>query len=141
MWTERNRVRCLRCVAQVSCHGSPGQLCARHGLLAVRSMARQRLAPRAGNGASVRVAIVSECFLPVVNGVTNSVLRVVEHLTAGGHDVLVIAPGMDAPTDYAGAPVVRIHAVGLPVVTSMPVGVPSRRVLKALREFAPDVVQ
>jgi phosphatidylinositol alpha 1,6-mannosyltransferase len=88
----------------------------------------------------VRVAIVSECFLPVVNGVTNSVLRVVEHLTAAGHEVLVIAPGMEGPTEYSGAPIVRIPSVELPVVTSMPIGVPGRRVLTALREFAPDVV-
>lgn len=88
----------------------------------------------------MRVAIVSECFLPVVNGVTNSVLRVVEHLTADGHDVLVIAPGTDGPASYAGAPVIRIPSVELPMVTSMPVGVPSRRILTALREFAPDVV-
>ncbi|MDN5853814.1 MAG: glycosyltransferase family 1 protein [Actinomycetia bacterium] len=88
----------------------------------------------------MRVAIVSECFLPVINGVTNSVLRVVEHLGACGHDVLVVAPGMDGPTRYLGARVVRIPAVDLPVVSSMPVGVPSRRVLTALREFRPDVV-
>ncbi|MFC4942582.1 glycosyltransferase family 4 protein [Pseudonocardia sp. GCM10023141] len=88
----------------------------------------------------MRVAIVSECFLPVVNGVTNSVLRVVEHLTTAGHQVLVIAPGLDGPTDYCGAPVVRIPAVDLPVVSSMPVGVPSRRILTALRDFRPDVV-
>ena len=54
--------------------------------------------------------------------------------------MLVIAPGMDGPTRYQGAPVVRIPAVDLPVVSSMPVGVPSRRVLTALREFRPDVV-
>ncbi len=35
---------------------------------------------------------------------------------------------------------VRIAAVDLPLVPSMPVGVPSRRVLTALRDFAPDVV-
>ncbi|SFM57077.1 phosphatidylinositol alpha 1,6-mannosyltransferase [Pseudonocardia ammonioxydans] len=88
----------------------------------------------------MRVAIVSECFLPVVNGVTNSVLRVCEHLRAHGHDVLVIAPGTGEPAEYDGVPVVRIPAVGLPVVNSMPVGVPSRRILTALRAFRPDVV-
>ena len=86
----------------------------------------------------MRVAIVSECFLPVVNGVTNSVLRVLEHLRAGGHDALVIAPGSDG--EYAGVPVVGVPAVELPVVNSMPVGVPSRRILRALRAFRPDVV-
>lgn len=89
---------------------------------------------------AVRVAIVSECFLPVVNGVTNSVLRVCEHLRAGGHDVVVIAPGTGEPDSHEGIPVVRIPAVELPVVNSMPVGVPSRRILTALRRFRPDVV-
>lgn len=88
----------------------------------------------------MRVAIVSESFLPVVNGVTNSVLRIVEHLTANGHQVLVVAPGMEGPDSYAGARVVRVPSVELPVVTSMPVGLPGRRVLTALRDFAPDVV-
>ncbi|MEQ3550451.1 glycosyltransferase family 1 protein [Pseudonocardia nematodicida] len=88
----------------------------------------------------MRVAIVSECFLPVVNGVTNSVLRVCEHLRRNGHDVVVIAPGVGEPAGYDGVPVVRIPAVDLPVVNSMPVGVPSRRILRALRAFRPDVV-
>ncbi len=88
----------------------------------------------------MRVAIVSECFLPVVNGVTNSVLRVCEHLRAGGHDVLVVAPGAGEPEDHGGIPVVRVPALELPVVNSMPVGVPSRRILTALRAFRPDVV-
>ncbi|MFP5069408.1 glycosyltransferase family 4 protein [Pseudonocardia nantongensis] len=88
----------------------------------------------------MRVAIVSECFLPVVNGVTNSALRVCEHLRAAGHDVLVVAPGSGEPEVYDGIPVVRIPAVELPVVNSMPVGVPSRRIVRALRAFRPDVV-
>ncbi|MCW0215700.1 MAG: glycosyltransferase family 1 protein [Pseudonocardia sp.] len=88
----------------------------------------------------MRVAIVSECFLPVVNGVTNSVLRVCEHLRAAGHEVLVIAPGTDGAGEHEGIRVVRVPALELPVVSSMPVGVPSRRILRALRGFAPDVV-
>ncbi len=66
---------------------------------------------------TVRVAIVSECFLPIVNGVTGSVLRVVEHLTAAGHQVLVIAPGAEGAPEhdtYCGAEVVRLPATVLP---------------------------
>lgn len=84
--------------------------------------------------------MVSESFLPVVNGVTNSVLRVLEHLGAAGHQALVIAPGAGGPSEYCGAPVVPVPAVDLPLVTSMPVGVPGRRVLAALQAFGPDVV-
>lgn len=87
----------------------------------------------------MRIAIVTESFLPQVNGVTNSVLRVVEHLRERGHEVLVIAPGA-GPNNYRGVPVVRIPAVDLPVVSSLPVGMPTRTVLTAVEGFAPDVV-
>jgi phosphatidylinositol alpha 1,6-mannosyltransferase len=88
---------------------------------------------------NVRIAIITESFLPQVNGVTNSVLRVIEHLRHRGHDALVVAPGA-GPTEYEGVPVVRTPAVDLPVVNSLPVGVPTRAVLTALTGFAPDVV-
>ncbi|WUL65860.1 glycosyltransferase family 1 protein [Amycolatopsis sp. NBC_00345] len=87
----------------------------------------------------MRVAIVTESFLPQVNGVTNSVLRVVEHLADRAHDVLVVAPG-PGPESYRGAPVVRIPAFDVPGVHSLPIGLPTRTVLTALAGFAPDVV-
>ncbi|WP_281172458.1 glycosyltransferase family 4 protein [Pseudonocardia spinosispora] len=73
---------------------------------------------------------------------TNSVLRVIEHLRRGGHEVMVVAPGGSSaePDTYLGVPVVRVPALDLPVVNSMPIGLPTRKVLTALREFAPDVV-
>lgn len=87
----------------------------------------------------MRVVIISETFLPVVNGVSNSVCRVLEHLRRGGHQALVVAPGT-GPDSYQGAPVVRVPALDLPVVDSLPVGLPTRKVLTALRDFRPDVV-
>ncbi|MFD1146875.1 glycosyltransferase family 4 protein [Saccharothrix hoggarensis] len=87
----------------------------------------------------MRVAIVTESFLPQVNGVTNSVVRVLEHLRAHGHQALVVAPGAGAD-DHFGTPVVRVPAVDLPRFSSLPVGVPTRRVLTALADFRPDVV-
>lgn len=63
----------------------------------------------------------------------------IEHLRQHGHEALVVAPG-PGPSTYLGAPVVRIPALDLPVVNSLPIGVPTRTVLTALRSFAPDVV-
>ena len=88
----------------------------------------------------LRVAIVTESFLPQVNGVTNSVCRVAEHLAATGHQAVVIAPGR-GPAHYAGFPVVRLPAVSLPGYRSFSAGLPARRLMTAaLRAFAPDVV-
>jgi phosphatidylinositol alpha 1,6-mannosyltransferase len=87
----------------------------------------------------VKIGIVTESFLPGINGVTNSVLRILEHFRARGHDTLVVAPG-DGPTEYAGAPVVRVPAVPLPMYRSFPVAVPTRKVESALRDFQPDIV-
>lgn len=86
------------------------------------------------------MAIVAECFLPAVNGVTGSVCRIANHLERHGHDVLVIAPG-DGPTTYGGAPVRRVRGVSLPLYRSLELGVTDqRRVAAVLAEFAPDVV-
>ncbi len=86
----------------------------------------------------MRVALVTESFLPEINGVTNSVLRVVEHLERNGHDALVLAPGK-GPTTYAHATVVRVRGVPIPLYKSLSLGLPSRRVEAALRLFRPDV--
>ncbi|MDG5485998.1 glycosyltransferase family 4 protein [Mycolicibacterium gadium] len=93
----------------------------------------------------MRVAIVAESFLPNVNGVTNSVLRVLEHLRCTGHEALVIAP--DTPRGepaadkiYEGIRVHRVPSRMFPKITSLPLGVPRPRMVSVLRGFDPDVV-
>ncbi|MCO5967714.1 glycosyltransferase family 4 protein [Actinoallomurus soli] len=87
----------------------------------------------------MKVAIVTESFLPRVNGVTNSVCRVVEHLAGCGSEVLVVAPG-PGPGGHAGQPVRLTRGVALPFYRSFVVGVPTRQVTAVLSEFGPDVV-
>jgi phosphatidylinositol alpha 1,6-mannosyltransferase len=87
----------------------------------------------------VRVVIVSESFLPQVNGVANSVRHVAEHLTRSGHEVLVVAPG-PGPDHHGGVPVVRVRSVGLPGYRSFPLGLPDGVLERAVASFGPDVV-
>jgi len=88
---------------------------------------------------SLRVAVVTESFLPQVNGVTNSVLRVLETLAAKGHDALVIAPdSAEAPTTYAGFRVKRVPS--LAVKGLLPVGFPQRSMEPLIEGFNPDVI-
>jgi phosphatidylinositol alpha 1,6-mannosyltransferase len=87
----------------------------------------------------MRVAIVTESFLPSVNGVARSVQRVVDHLALRGHEALVVAPG-DGESRYRHAEVVRLRAVPLPMCRDFPLGVPTRRLTAVLKGFDADVV-
>lgn len=87
----------------------------------------------------MRIAIVTESFLPTVNGVSHSVARIAEELLSLGHEVLIVAPGR-GPTHHHGARVVRTAAVPLPGYLTVPVGVPSTAAASALAAFRPDVV-
>ncbi|MCW2848269.1 MAG: glycosyltransferase family 1 protein [Marmoricola sp.] len=87
----------------------------------------------------MRVAIVTESFLPHVNGVTNTVRHTADRLLQRGHRVLIIAPG-PGPTRHGQAQVVRIRSVPLPGYRSFSLGLPDAAVERALADFSPDVV-
>lgn len=89
----------------------------------------------------MRVAIAAESFLPHVNGVTNSVLRVLEHLRAEGHQAVVLAPAAGAPASYAGFEVVGLPCVPLPGYSQVRVTMSTRpAIARVLADFRPDVV-
>ncbi|QGN56598.1 glycosyltransferase family 1 protein [Nostocoides sp. HKS02] len=84
----------------------------------------------------MRVAIVTESFLPNLNGVTTSVCRVAECLRAKGHEAVILAP-RPAPASYAGY---AVHGLASVPVRQFPVGLPSGEVESVLAAFGPDVV-
>lgn len=87
----------------------------------------------------LRVALVSESFLPQINGVTNSVLRILEGFARDGHEAMVIAPESgDGPSGYAGFRIKR--APSLEMKSLVPVGFPARALEPLIDGFAPDVI-
>jgi phosphatidylinositol alpha 1,6-mannosyltransferase len=87
----------------------------------------------------MRVVVVTESFLPQVNGVTNSVLRVCEQLARRQHDVMVIAPG-PGPVEYCGFPVVRTPSLPLPGYREFRVARPYAGLRTLIDGFSPDLV-
>ncbi len=87
----------------------------------------------------MRVLIVTESFLPQINGVSNSVRHICDRLIGRGHQVLVIAPG-PGPDAYRTCPVVRVRSFELPRYHAFPVGLPDSTVERAMASFRPDVV-
>lgn len=87
----------------------------------------------------LRVMIVAESFLPQINGVTNSVRRVLEHLAAQGHEAELVAP--TGPDTYAGFRVRRARGANLPFYPDFRVGLETRRRLRQMMlRYGPDVV-
>ncbi len=80
-----------------------------------------------------------------MNGVVNSVLQVLAHLDRNGHDALVIAPDTPrgrppAARSHGRFPVIRVPAVMVPRISSLPVGLPQPLLTCAIEEFDADVV-
>lgn len=80
-----------------------------------------------------------------MNGVVNSVLRVLDHLDQHGHEALVIAPDTlrgraPAPRHHGRFPVHRVPAVMVPKISSLPVGLPQPGMVRVLADFDADVV-
>jgi phosphatidylinositol alpha 1,6-mannosyltransferase len=95
--------------------------------------------PAAAAERPLRVLIVTESFLPQINGVTNSVRRVLEHLAGRGHEAELVAP--TGPATYAGFPVTIARGANLPFYKDFRIGLETRRRLRAVMvRFRPDVV-
>ena len=69
-----------------------------------------------------RVAVVSESFLPTLNGVTTSVIKLLEHLADRGDEAMLIVPAAGSPRQFAGFPV---HEVPALAYRQFPVGLPN----------------
>lgn len=91
---------------------------------------------------SLRIALVTENFLPKVDGVTRTLARLLEHLTDEGHQALICGPesGM---TSYAGHEV--IGTAGIPLLgvysSELKLNFIRPKFIRRLIEFKPDVIQ
>jgi phosphatidylinositol alpha 1,6-mannosyltransferase len=87
----------------------------------------------------MRILIVTEAFLPQVNGVTNSVLRLLEFCKRAGHEVLVIAPESEnAPKDYLGFKIKHVPSIAMKKL--IPMGLPKKELEPFIEGFNPDVI-
>jgi phosphatidylinositol alpha 1,6-mannosyltransferase len=87
----------------------------------------------------MRIAVVTESFLPTVNGVARSVAHVADQLAARGHEVLIVAPG-PGPDRHGRIPVRRMPSIPLPWATDLPLGLPTERLRSTLLRFDADVL-
>jgi glycosyltransferase involved in cell wall biosynthesis len=87
----------------------------------------------------MRVAIITENFLPKLDGVTRTLARLLEHLQSNGHQALLLGPesGME---HYAGAEIVGTAGVPLPFYPELKFNFFRPLFMRRLSEFRPDIV-
>ena len=61
----------------------------------------------------MRIALITETFLPDVNGVVTTLCRLLEYCRDHGHETILFAPH-DAPASFADAEIVPLRGVPLP---------------------------
>jgi glycosyltransferase involved in cell wall biosynthesis len=93
----------------------------------------------------VRIALFSETSLPQRNGVALILDRLIRHLTAQGHEVLLAVPVSWRPRGEApaiqGLRIVRVPGIPLPRYPDLTLALPlAARVLRAVAEFRPDII-
>ncbi|AXK47149.1 glycosyltransferase family 4 protein [Brachybacterium saurashtrense] len=95
----------------------------------------------------MRILFVSESFLPHMNGVTNSVLRVVDHFAAAGDDLGIIAPAWPGAEKHLRTScgrrvrVRRIASAPMPGYAEVRIAATSAAALRRrIDDFQPDVI-
>ncbi len=87
----------------------------------------------------MRVAIVTETFLPRVNGIVRMLVAYLEYLERRGHDAIVFAPG-DCVRSCHGATVVCVPGIPFPPYPEVVVAPYSARLGPLLRQWRPDII-
>jgi glycosyltransferase involved in cell wall biosynthesis len=87
----------------------------------------------------MRVALVTENFLPKLDGVTRTLAMLLEHLQRRGHQAIVLGP-QGSPRHYAGARVFGAPGLPLPMYPELRALLPPPAFENRLARFRPDVV-
>jgi glycosyltransferase involved in cell wall biosynthesis len=94
--------------------------------------------PAPGSDSPLRIAILTETFLPKIDGIVTRLCHTLRHLRALGHTVLVVAPrGVE---EYEGAKVHGVPGFSFPLYPDLKLAFPRPSIGRVLREFRPDII-
>jgi len=86
----------------------------------------------------LRIALVTETFLPKIDGIVTRLCHTIRHLRSLGHRVLVIAP--QGVEEFEGTPVHGVPGFPFPIYPELKLAVPRLSIGKALDVFQPDLI-
>lgn len=86
----------------------------------------------------LRIAIITETFLPKIDGIVTRLCHTLRHLRAMGHTVLVVAPR--GVQEFEGTPVHGVSAFPFPLYPELKLAIPRPSVGRVLKKFRPDII-
>lgn len=86
-----------------------------------------------------RVALLTEAFLPKVDGVSKSAFLTLSYLRQTGREVLVFAPDI-APSQIGDTQIVPLPSVGFPRIPETRLALPNPIIARKLHQFQPDLI-
>ncbi|KAI8637170.1 hypothetical protein BD408DRAFT_425012 [Parasitella parasitica] len=87
----------------------------------------------------MRIAIITENFLPKVDGVTRTLARLLEHLSKTDNQVILLGPETNMAT-YAGADLVGTYGIPFFLYPELKFNFWRPKFTQKLMEFQPDVI-
>lgn len=92
----------------------------------------------AGPSRPLRIALITETFLPKIDGIVTRLCHTVRHLRALGHQVLIVAPrGIDS---FEGTPVHGVPGFAFPLYPELKMAIPRPSIGNAIGRFRPDIL-
>ena len=86
-----------------------------------------------------RVAVLTESFLPKVDGVVKTTYLTIRYLQETGREVLIFAP--DIAVDHVGASqVIPLRSISMPQAPETRLALPNPVVAKHIEDFEPDLI-
>lgn len=108
-------------------------------VLSTESIDASTLSPAEITSSVKKVAILTEAFLPKIDGVSRTALLTIKYLESTGREVIVFAPS-PAPARISRTPIYAIPSLWLPFYTETRVAPPWPFMLRRLRDFNPDII-
>lgn len=108
----------------------------RERMQAIENLTMQNL--ESGQARPLRIALLTETFLPKIDGIVTRLCHTIRNLRRDGHEVMVIAP--EGVESYEGAPVHGVSGFPFPLYPDLKIAVPRPAVGRALAAFKPDIL-
>jgi glycosyltransferase involved in cell wall biosynthesis len=87
----------------------------------------------------LKIAIMTESFLPKIDGIVTMLTETVACLRRNGDEVLIFAPG-GGPEEIYGARVIALPSVAFPLYRELRLALPRSSMRQQLIDFHPDVI-